>query len=160
MLWRTLPLCHCAAAWWSVSNVTPPTPLMYRLVGLPRRPCTATREQPTARDVEVTESAGRVARQGHGFNPRGSTNRCLGFWTRSFVPKVASDWGMRCRELPGHLILLGLLHASPSWAHSRFASGCGPTRAGGLVLVGVECKHMRMRVQYLSRYGFTAVACV
>lgn len=58
-----------------------------------------------------------------------------------FEPKVASDQGAVLSRNPGHLILLGSLHASPSWAHSRFASGCGPKRQVALLAL---TEHMRI----------------
>lgn len=44
------------------------------------------------------------------------------------VPKEGGYQGLRCSESLVISFLLGLLHASLSWTHSRFASGCGPNR--------------------------------
>lgn len=71
---------------------------------------------------------GCMLRQGsHGLD-RGIYEPVPGLLDTLFEPKVASDQGAVLSRNPGHLILLGSVPASPSWAHSRFASGCGPNR--------------------------------
>jgi hypothetical protein len=75
---------------------------------------------------QVTETAGM---EQSADSTRGDLREPVpGLLDTLFEPKVASDQGGVLLQNPGHLILLGSLPASPSWAHSRFASGCGPNR--------------------------------
>jgi hypothetical protein len=67
--------------------------------------------------------------QGRGFNPRGSTNRCLGFWTRCCA-KSRRRPGATMSRNPGHVISAGMGACEP--VLGRFAKGCGPNRLAAL----------------------------
>jgi hypothetical protein len=128
-----------------MSNVTPPTPLVCELVGGYSGPASRLEEgRPRVRSVEVAESAGR-GQTGSRIQPAGIYEPVPGLLDMLFVPKVAGYQGTRFKKSLVISAGQGCCMASPSWAHSRFASGYGPNRQEALL----DCsERMRMCVQY------------
>jgi len=83
----------------------------------------ASRGPPRIRDVESPSQQAGVE-QGRGFN-RGDLR--TGAWASGHVVCAKSS-ATRARSREILALLLGFLHASPSWAFPRFATGCGPSR--------------------------------
>jgi hypothetical protein len=125
-----------------VSNVTRPTPLMCELVGGYSGP--ASRHRKAARMFALSKSPSQPAgvKQGRGLTA-GIYEPVPGLLDTLFVPKVAGNQGTRFKKSLVISRCQDCCKASPSWAHSRFASGYGPNRQESLL----GCSE-RMCIQY------------
>jgi hypothetical protein len=116
---------YCHEASWSragVSNVAQP---MISSANLWADTAALRRDSRAAR---VRMSGPRVSRQGSNRVMSIGGDLRTGAWASGHVvcAKSSIDWG---RDIKKSLtMLLGFLHSSLYWAHSRFASGCGPNR--------------------------------
>jgi hypothetical protein len=112
--------------------------------------------------VEVAESEGR-GQTGSRIQPAGIYEPVPGLLDTLFVPKVAGNQGTRCKKPLVISTCQDGCMASPSWAHSRFASGYGPNRQEALLdsserAHACACQfnihiagHCRMRREFLTQ---------